>query len=115
VRVRRVPVPQIQGAGEALVRVSLAAICGSDLHVYAGREEGLQHGTTMGHEFVGHVVQVPLPSQRSAWPPRGAAAIFPGAQPVQPALWRCADRKHVPRELLWVPAGRDADSVLTAA
>ena len=104
-RVRRVPVPQIQGAGEALVRVSLAAICGSDLHVYAGREEGLQHGTTMGHEFVGHVVQVPLqPEWRAA--PAGChrelslrAARAPGA---------VLTRSTYSRGFTWVLTGREA-------
>ncbi len=55
------PVPQLQGPDEALVRVSLAAICGSDLHPYLGREAGLEVGTTMGHEFVGHIVQARQP------------------------------------------------------
>ena len=38
---------------DAIVRITLAGICGSDLHVYHGRETGLDHGTIMGHEFVG--------------------------------------------------------------
>ena len=33
----------------------MAGICGSDLHVYHGRETGLDHGTVMGHEFTGVV------------------------------------------------------------
>ncbi|KAK9838103.1 hypothetical protein WJX81_001599 [Elliptochloris bilobata] len=52
------PVPELQGPGEALVKVSVAAVCGSDLHPYLGREVGLDLNTTMGHEFVGHVLQV---------------------------------------------------------
>lgn len=43
---------------DALVRVHLAAICGSDLHPYLGREKGLDVGTVMGHEFLGEVVEV---------------------------------------------------------
>ena len=35
----------------------MAGICGSDLHVYHGRETGLDKGTVMGHEFVGAVVE----------------------------------------------------------
>ncbi len=105
VRVRRVPVPQIQGAGEALVRVSLAAICGSDLHVYAGREEGLQHGTTMGHEFVGHVVQVP---------PRLAQRVVPAGGRLKLSLRAARAGGAVltgstcPGGLPWVLAGREA-------
>jgi threonine dehydrogenase-like Zn-dependent dehydrogenase len=44
--------------GDAVVEVTLAAICGSDMHVYHARETGLDCGTVMGHEFVGRVVEV---------------------------------------------------------
>lgn len=44
--------------GDALVRVSVAGICGSDLHPYFGRERGLDPGTVMGHELMGEVVEV---------------------------------------------------------
>jgi len=49
-----VPDPAILAPGDAIVQVSLAAICGSDLHVYRGREPGLAAGTVMGHELAGH-------------------------------------------------------------
>lgn len=49
--------PLILDAGDAIVKVSLAGICGSDLHVFHGRESGLDAGTVMGHEFVGEVVE----------------------------------------------------------
>lgn len=52
----RVPAPRLQEPGDAVVRVALAGLCGSDLHPYHCREEGLDEGTVMGHEFVGHVV-----------------------------------------------------------
>lgn len=52
-----VPDPTIRAPGDAIVEVRLAAICGSDLHVYHGREVGLDAGTVMGHEFVGRVVE----------------------------------------------------------
>ena len=44
--------------GDAVVQVRLAAVCGSDLHIYRGHEAGLDAGTAMGHEFVGEVVAV---------------------------------------------------------
>jgi threonine dehydrogenase-like Zn-dependent dehydrogenase len=50
-----VPDPRIESAGDAIVKVSHCAICGSDLHVYHGREKGCDHGTAMGHEFVGMI------------------------------------------------------------
>jgi threonine dehydrogenase-like Zn-dependent dehydrogenase len=49
--------PAIETPTDALVRVSLTAICGSDMHVYHEREQGLDHGTVMGHEFVGEIVE----------------------------------------------------------
>jgi 2-desacetyl-2-hydroxyethyl bacteriochlorophyllide A dehydrogenase len=53
-----VPDPTIEGPGDVVVRVEHAGICGSDLHVYHGRETGLDAGTVMGHEFVGEVVAI---------------------------------------------------------
>ena len=50
--------PAIQSETDAIVRVKLCAICGSDLHVYNGSEKGCDHSTAMGHEFVGEVVEV---------------------------------------------------------
>ena len=57
VRVERVKDPQIVEPTDAIVRVERAAVCGSDLHVWHGRERGLDLGTVLGHEFVGHVVE----------------------------------------------------------
>lgn len=54
----RVPDPVLVEPGDALVRVAVAGICGSDLHPYFGRERGLDRGTVMGHEFLGDVVEV---------------------------------------------------------
>lgn len=49
--------PEILNPADAIVQVTLAGICGSDLHVYHGRESGLDEGTVMGHEFTGVVVE----------------------------------------------------------
>jgi threonine dehydrogenase-like Zn-dependent dehydrogenase len=53
-----VPDPGLREAGDAVLRVRVAGICGSDLHVYRGAETGLDDGTVMGHELVGEVVEV---------------------------------------------------------
>lgn len=58
VRCETVPDPAPLGAGDAVVRVLAAAICGSDLHVYRGAEAGLDPGTVLGHEMAGEVVAV---------------------------------------------------------
>ncbi len=49
--------PSILSPTDAIVKVKLCAICGSDLHVYREHEKGLDHGTVMGHEFVGEIVE----------------------------------------------------------
>ncbi len=66
IRHETVPDPVLVDAGDAIVRVELAGLCGSDLHVYHGREAGLDAGTVMGHEFVGRVVEVGAAVKRIA-------------------------------------------------
>lgn len=50
--------PCLESPGDAIVQVEWAGLCGSDLHPYFGREEGLDPGTVMGHEFVGQIVEL---------------------------------------------------------
>jgi threonine dehydrogenase-like Zn-dependent dehydrogenase len=57
VRVGDVPDPRIEDSGDAIVRVTTAAICGSDLHFYHGKAP-LSPGETIGHECVGVVEAV---------------------------------------------------------
>ena len=57
VRCTQVDDPVISAPGDVVVQVEVAGICGSDLHVYHGREAGLDAGTVMGHEFVGQVLE----------------------------------------------------------
>lgn len=47
--------PHLEEPGDALVRVTASAICGSDLHVLNGRIPGMTPGSVLGHEFVGVV------------------------------------------------------------
>ncbi|CAG8559412.1 3063_t:CDS:2 [Ambispora leptoticha] len=53
--VRRVPLPELIEPTDVIVKVIVSGLCGSDLHVYRGHQEGLDKGTIMGHEFVGIV------------------------------------------------------------
>jgi threonine dehydrogenase-like Zn-dependent dehydrogenase len=55
VEYQEVPEPVIEHDQDAIVRVELAGMCGSDLHPYFGREVGLDPGTVLGHELVGVV------------------------------------------------------------
>ena len=52
-----VPEPSLEAPTDVIVKVELAGICGSDLHPYHEREEGLDYGAVMGHEFVGEIVE----------------------------------------------------------
>lgn len=58
VRVESVPDPQILNPHDAIIRITLTAICGSDLHIYNGYIPGMQKGDILGHEFMGEVVEV---------------------------------------------------------
>ncbi|TXR55524.1 zinc-dependent alcohol dehydrogenase [Quadrisphaera setariae] len=57
VRVEDKPRPKIEHPNDAVIRVTLAAICGSDLHLYHGLMPDTRIGHTFGHEFIG-VVEV---------------------------------------------------------
>ncbi len=57
VRVEEVPTPTLVEATDAILRIDKASICGSDLHPYTGRMDA-EDGFTMGHEYMGTVVEV---------------------------------------------------------
>ena len=57
VAVEERPVPTLRDPTDAIVKVSLTALCGSELHVYRGHQPSAA-GFIMGHEFTGEVVQV---------------------------------------------------------
>ena len=58
IRVEEKDLPRIEHPNDAIVRVTTAAICGSDLHLYHGMMPDTRVGTTFGHEFVGVVHEV---------------------------------------------------------
>jgi S-(hydroxymethyl)glutathione dehydrogenase / alcohol dehydrogenase len=58
VRVENKAMPLIEHPNDAIVRVEMAAICGSDLHLYHGMMPDTRVGTTFGHEFIGVVEEV---------------------------------------------------------
>jgi threonine dehydrogenase-like Zn-dependent dehydrogenase len=53
-----VPEPVIEDPADAIVRVTLTALCGADLFPYHGWVPGFLPGTILGHEFVGVVESV---------------------------------------------------------
>jgi len=58
VRVETVPDPRILNDGDAILRVTSTAICGSDLHLYNGLIPSMEKGDVLGHEFMGEVVEI---------------------------------------------------------
>jgi len=58
IRVEEKDIPKIEHPNDAIVRVTRAAICGSDLHLYHGMMPDTRVGTTFGHEFIGVVHEV---------------------------------------------------------
>jgi threonine dehydrogenase-like Zn-dependent dehydrogenase len=57
VRVADLPDPEIRDPGDAIVRVTRAMICGSDLHLVHGKAP-MEPGEPLGHEAVGVVERV---------------------------------------------------------
>ncbi len=58
IRVEEKAEPSIEHPNDAIIRVTLAAICGSDLHLYHGMMPDTRIGHTFGHEFIGVVHEV---------------------------------------------------------
>ena len=58
VDVQEVPDPRILNDGDAIVKITSTAICGSDLHLYNGLVPTMKSGDVLGHEFMGEVVEI---------------------------------------------------------
>ncbi|TKX18578.1 zinc-type alcohol dehydrogenase-like protein 4 [Elsinoe australis] len=57
VSVKDVALPKIQHPDDVVIKVTTAAICGSDLHMYQGRTAA-ESGLVFGHENMGIVIEV---------------------------------------------------------
>jgi threonine dehydrogenase-like Zn-dependent dehydrogenase len=64
IRYDTVPDPGIEEPGDAIVKVTACAICGSDLHLHDGVMMGMESGDIVGHEFMGEVVEVGRETRR---------------------------------------------------
>lgn len=58
IRLDDVPEPTVEQPTDAIVRVTTAAICGTDLHFVRGTVPGMKPGTILGHEGVGVVEEL---------------------------------------------------------
>ena len=50
--------PRLINDTDAIVKVGLSSVCGSDLHLLGGYIPTMQAGDIIGHEFMGEVVDV---------------------------------------------------------
>ncbi|MDB5363711.1 MAG: aldehyde dehydrogenase [Rhodospirillales bacterium] len=57
VSIENVPDAKIERPTDALVKIVVTNICGSDLHMYEGRT-GMESGRVLGHENFGQVVEI---------------------------------------------------------
>jgi threonine dehydrogenase-like Zn-dependent dehydrogenase len=55
VEVHKVADPTILNPHDAIIKVTLTAICGSDLHLFDGFIPTMEEGDILGHEFMGIV------------------------------------------------------------
>jgi threonine dehydrogenase-like Zn-dependent dehydrogenase len=89
VRVETVADPKIINPHDAIIRTTLTAICGSDLHLYGGYNPTMQPGDILGHEFMGEVVEVG----------RETKALKPGDRVVVPFAIACGRCFYCTRQL----------------
>lgn len=57
-RTERVPDPTIINPKDAILRVILSSVCGSDLHLLNGYVPTMREGDIIGHEFMGEVIEI---------------------------------------------------------
>lgn len=81
VSVETVPDPSIQKPTDVVIRVTSAAICGSDLHLYETLGPFLDKGDVLGHETMGVVEEVGSAVTR----------LSPGDRVVIPFVIACGD------------------------
>ena len=112
ITVEHVPDPSILSPRDAIIRVTLTAICGSDLHLMDGLIPTMKPGDILGHEFMGEVVAV---GQSVVTLRKGDRVIVPF--PIacgqcyfcRSELWACCDNSNpnaeITNTLYGYPAG----------
>ncbi len=56
-RVETAPDPEIVSPRDAILKVTMSSVCGSDLHLLGGYIPAMKPGDIIGHEFMGEVVE----------------------------------------------------------
>lgn len=97
VRVEQVPDPEILNPRDVIVKVSLTAICGSDLHLYDGYIPTMKKGDILGHEFMGEVVETG-PAVKNLKAGDRVVVPFPiscgNCQPCRDGQWALCDNSN---------------------
>jgi len=97
VAIREVQSPRIEEPTDALVRVTTAGICGTDLHAIAGHFAGMRQGDIVGHEFAGDIIETGAAVTRLKPGDHVMASDFCScgkcAECVRGDNWQCADRR----------------------
>lgn len=70
-----VPLPEID-PGEVLLRVGFGGICGSDVHIYHGKNPRVKYPLVMGHEMSGEITDVGARCGQS-WKAGDRVVVYP--------------------------------------
>jgi len=92
IRVESIPIPKIQDPDDAIVKITLAGLCGSDLHIYRGHGE-FNESMVCGHEFIGEIVALGTSfcSQVQANRPTLYSSLKVGDKVVSPFTVSCGE------------------------
>ncbi len=90
VRVETTSDPEILNPHDAIVKIAVTTICGSDLHLYDGYIPTMKSGDIIGHEIMGEVVDVG----------REVSSLKKGDRVVVPSIIACG-RCYYCRNNLW--------------
>jgi (R,R)-butanediol dehydrogenase/meso-butanediol dehydrogenase/diacetyl reductase len=75
IQVRDWPEPTLE-AGEVLLRVRYAGICGTDMLIHSGKHPRVVPPRVLGHEIFGSVVEAAT-GARASWKPGARVAVYP--------------------------------------
>ena len=90
VELREIPEPELE-VGGALLAVELSEVCGTDVHLQAGRLDGVEYPFIPGHVSVGrlHKIRGPLEDVEGGALREGDAVTFLDVHRTCNACWYC--------------------------